>query len=166
MLASKINACAFRETEILNNVGECSSFILVPIVSVDRQIFTFAQMSQVFRCTLQKSSLHHDPDCAMSLFVLLLTPTHLLSQNCRRAQPAETDFGQTDFGQPYLTDFGQTDAGVSHDNPRAQTRTLKGSGASNTTKIPRKDPLGQFSLSRLDLLTSGIARPVVWCGVV
>ena len=24
---------------------------------------------------------------------------------------AETDFGQTDFGHPYLTDFGQTDFG-------------------------------------------------------
>ena len=25
--------------------------------------------------------------------------------------PAETDFGQTDFGHPYLTDFGQSDCG-------------------------------------------------------
>ena len=24
---------------------------------------------------------------------------------------AETDFGQTDFGHPYLTDFGQSDLG-------------------------------------------------------
>ena len=38
-------------------------------------------------CTSQKSSLHHDPDCAMSLFVLLLAPTHLLRQNSRRTQP-------------------------------------------------------------------------------
>ena len=30
--------------------------------------------------------------------------------------------------------------GVSHDNPRAQTWTLGGPGASNTTKILRKDP--------------------------
>ena len=84
MLASKINVCAFRETEILNNVSERSSF---PFVSVDRQAFMFAEMSQVFRCTSQESTLHHDPDCAMSLFVLLLTSTHLLSQNCRRNQP-------------------------------------------------------------------------------
>ena len=25
----------------------------------------------------------------------------------KRGQSAETDFGQTDFGHPYLTDFGQ-----------------------------------------------------------
>ena len=81
MLTSKINVCAFRETEILNNVSERSSFILVPFVSVDRQTFTLAEMSQVFRCTSQESTLYHDPDCAMSLFVLLLAPTHLLSQN-------------------------------------------------------------------------------------
>ena len=30
-------------------------------------------------------------------------------------------------------------AGVSHDNPKAQTCTFEGPGASNTTKIPRKD---------------------------
>ena len=29
MLTSKINVCAFRETEILNNVSERSNFILV-----------------------------------------------------------------------------------------------------------------------------------------
>ena len=56
-------------------------------VSADRQTFTFAEMSQVFKCTSQKSTLHQDPDCAMSLVVFLLTPTHLLSQNCRRTQP-------------------------------------------------------------------------------
>ena len=87
MLTSKINVYAFRQTEILNNVSESSSFILVSFVSVDRQTFTFAEMSQVFRCTSQKSTLYHDPDCAMRLFVLLLTPTHLLSQNCRGTQP-------------------------------------------------------------------------------
>ena len=31
-------------------------------------------------------------------------------------------------------------AGVSHNSPRAQTWTIEGPGASNTTKIPRKDP--------------------------
>ena len=94
MLTSKINVCAFRETETLNNVSERSSFILVSFVSVDRKIFTFAEMSYVFRCASQKSTLYHDPDCAMSLFVLLLTPTHLLSQNCRRTQPCTFVFVQ------------------------------------------------------------------------
>ena len=70
MLTSKINVCSFRETKILNNVGERSSFILVPFVSVDPQTFTFVEMSQVFRCTSKKSSLH-DPNCAMNLLVLL-----------------------------------------------------------------------------------------------
>ena len=44
MLASKVNVCASGETEILNNVSERS----LPR-SID-QTFTFAEMSQVFRC--------------------------------------------------------------------------------------------------------------------
>ena len=46
---------------------------------------------------------------------------------------ANSDFGQTDFGQKNLTDFG------SHDSLRAQTCTFQGPCASNTTKIPRED---------------------------
>ena len=34
-----------------------------------------------------------------------------LVQCVRGLGQAETDFGQTDFGHPYLTDFGQTDFG-------------------------------------------------------
>ena len=105
MLALKINVCAFRETETLNDVCERSSFLPVTFVSVDRQAFTFAEMSQVFWCASQKSSLHHDPDCAMSLFVLLLAPTHFLSQNCRRTQPCTLVFVQN-CGRP-LPNRGQ-----------------------------------------------------------
>ena len=79
---------------------ERSSFLLVVFVSVDRQAFTFAEMSQVFRCASQKSSLHHDPDCAMSFFVLFLAPTRLLSQNCRRTQPCTFVFVQNCRGTP------------------------------------------------------------------
>ena len=69
------------------------AFSLSPLSrSIDR--LSFAEMSQVFSCTPQKSTLYHDPDCATSFFVLLLAPTHLLTQNCRRTQPCNLVFVQ------------------------------------------------------------------------
>ena len=36
----------------------------------------------MFRCAPHESTLHHDPDCAMSFFVLLLASPFFLNQNC------------------------------------------------------------------------------------
>ena len=54
---------------------------LFPLSRIDRQTFTFAEMTQVLRCTSKKPTLHP-------------RSRHLLSQNCRRTQPCTFVFVQ------------------------------------------------------------------------
>ena len=56
------------------------------------------------KCTSHKSTLYHDPDCAMSFFAVLLPTAHFL-QNCRRTQPCTLVFVQK-CGRP-LPNRGQ-----------------------------------------------------------
>ena len=55
----------------------------------------------------------------------------------------------------FLNTFGVLglSCGVSHDSPRAQTCAFQGPGASNTTKIPRKDP--QEREERMKIVAGG-----------
>ena len=64
-----------REFKIVHNVREGPGFLSGLFVRIECQTFAFAEMSKLLRCSSQKSALHHDPNCAVRLFVSLLAST-------------------------------------------------------------------------------------------
>ena len=62
---------------------ERPSFLRAPFVSIECQT-----LSKMFKCASQKSTLQHDPNCAMSFFMSLLASTHFGSQTYRKTQPS------------------------------------------------------------------------------
>ena len=62
------------------------SFSVPSFVPIECHTFALPEMSKMLRWTSQKSALHHDPNCAVRLFVPLLASIHFQYQDSRRTQ--------------------------------------------------------------------------------